>query len=129
MPKKPGTMLREYTEKYFSHLQALSAELTVFDGSLPENKYSQVHYSVAIAWDDFDLLIEASKDNALRVAALRLPPKETYANSFRVTGYYVIKDTLRAVWDSLQYAAYTAGVDIETIYNDIAAAAQKALQD
>lgn len=127
MAKKPGTLLREYTEKCFVHLRDLAAEVEIYDGDLEGHGLSNIHYSVAITWYAGFMIIEATRDNRLSIAATQSRDIGTFFNSFGVTGYYVIKDTLKAVWDNIEYAVYTADINMETIYNQIADAAKKSL--
>ena len=126
MPKKPGTILREYTEEHFVHLGNLTAEVEVFDGNLASNKLSPIDYMVTITWYAGVLIIEASKDNKLTISATEKADKGLFFNDFTVTGYYVAKETIKAIWDSLQYAVYSADTSIEAIYNNIEQAAKQA---
>jgi len=125
MPKKPGTILREYTEEHFVHLSNLAAEVEIFDGKQAKNKLSPIDYMVTITWYAGTLIIEATKDNKLTISATEKADKGLFFNAFTVTTYYVIKDTIKAVWDSLQYAVYSADTSIETIYNSIEQAAKQ----
>ena len=126
MPKKPGTILREYTEEYFMHLSNLTAEVEVFDGCQASNKLSPIDYMVTITWYAGTLIIEATKDNKLTISAIEKADKGVFFNAFTVTGYYVMKDTIKAIWDSIQYAVYSANTSMEAIYNDIEQAARQA---
>ena len=125
MPKKPGTILREYTEEYFVHMRNLAAEVEIFDGRQANNKLSPIDYMVTITWYAGTLIIEATKDNKLTISATEKADKGLFFNAFTVTTYYVMKDTIKAVWDSLQYAVYSADISIETIYNNIEQAAKQ----
>lgn len=128
MPKKPGTILREYTEKYFVHLGTVEAQVDVFDGCLDNNKISHTHYMVTITWYAGTLVVEATKDNKLNVVATEAKDKGTFFNAFTVTGYYVMRDTIKAIWDSIECAVYSGNTSMEDIYNDIELTARLAAQ-
>lgn len=127
MAKRTGTMLREYTQEHLIHMRNLGAEVTIFDRKDPAHKYLAADYMVTISWHNGLLMIEATLDNKLTVSAVDHLTKRTFVNCFTVGGYYVVKDTLKAIWDSLQYAIYTGNPDMKAIYTDVAEAAQKSL--
>lgn len=127
MAKKPGTILREYTQEYLVHLKSVDAKIECFDGKLKENRFSNIDYSVIIDWYAGTLCVEATKDNKLIVTAMEARDLGNYVNSFQVTGYYVMKDTIKGVWESLEYAVYTADTNMETIYDRIVQVAKQTL--
>lgn len=128
MPKKPGTILREYAEQYFAQLKEVSAEVEIFDGDLPQNKLSSIQYMVTITWYDGTLIIGAEKDNKLTVTATETTEKGRFFNAFTVTGYHVMKDTIKAVWDCFYGAIYAGNTSIESIYYSIEREAKLAVQ-